>query len=344
MALKLKRNKSGRHILIVLAALAATIAADPAKALPADLPALPSFAERLYNAGNYRQAADALQGAITQDLRNASLYYWLGRCYFEVRDFKRSISTWERAVELDSARSDYHDWLGRAYGRKAEEESHSNTAGALSLARKTRHEFETAVHLDITNVNAQRDLISFKAGAPPSLGGGEGQTLEQVRALSAVDPVEGTLALADLYAGRKKFDQAGAEYQKILDSATAKVDAYLEVADYCRDRGDAEHFRKAVEAAVKIAPSDRRLSYYKGVALVLEKKDPSTAENSLRTYLAKVPDNSEVPAHASAYEWLGRLDENEQKSDLAIQQYQMALTLDPQNKAVQEALRRLQKK
>ncbi len=104
MALKLKRNKSGRHILVVLAALAATIAADPAKALPSDLPALPTVAEPLYNAGNYRQAADALQGAITQNPRNASLYYWLGRCYFEVRDFKRSISTWERAVDLAEVR------------------------------------------------------------------------------------------------------------------------------------------------------------------------------------------------------------------------------------------------
>jgi tetratricopeptide (TPR) repeat protein len=345
VALNPRQRQSVRPILIAVATLlAAVLAASPATAFAADIPALPPAAQPLYSAGHYGQAADALQAAIAQNPKDPSLYYWLGRCYYEVRDFKRSIASWERAVELDAGRSDYHDWLGRAYGRKADEESHSNMAGALSLAHKTRHEFEAAVQLDLSNVNAQRDLISFKASAPPSLGGGETQTLEQIHALSAVDPVEGTLALADFYAGRKKFDQADEEYQKVLKSAAAKINAYLEAADYYGDRADAEHFHQAVEAVVKIAPSDRRLSYYRGVSLVLERKDPAAAENNLRTYIATVPDNSEVPAHASAYEWLGKLYEGESKPDLAAAQYQTALTLDPQNKAMREALKRLQKK
>jgi tetratricopeptide (TPR) repeat protein len=330
-------------LLVLAALLAATIAADLAKALPADLPALSPVAQPLYSAGNYGQAAAALQAAVAQNPKDASLYYWLGRSYYEVHDFKRSIASWERAVELDPGRSDYHDWLGRAYGRKADEESHSNMAGALSLAHKTRHEFETAVHLNPADTAAQRDLISFKASAPPSLGGGEQQTLEQIRALSAVDTVEGTLALADFYGGRKRFDQADEEYRKVLRLPTAKIDACLEAADYYGDRADAEHFRQAVEAAAKAAPSDRRLSYYRGVALVLEKKDPALAENDLRTYIATVSENSEVPAHASAYVWLGKIYENEQKPDLAAGQYQTALTLDPQNKSAREALKRLQK-
>ena len=342
--MKRKRKIAGQHILIFLAGLAATLVARAALASPVDIPALPAGAATLYDAGQYGRTAEALQAAVAQNPRDASLYYWLGRCYYEVRDFKRSIASWERAVELDSGRSDYHDWLGRAYGRKADEESHSNMAGALSLAHKTRHEFETAVQFDPSNVNAQRDLISFKASAPPSLGGGERQTLEQIRALSAVDPVEGTLARADFYAGRKKFDQADEEYQKVLKSATAKIDAYLEAADYYGDHADAEHFQQAVEAAEKAAPSDRRLSFYRGVALVLEKKDPAAAENDLRAYITSVPDNSEVPSHASTYQWMGRLYENELKPDLAAAQYQTALTLDPQNKAVREALKRLQKK
>jgi Tfp pilus assembly protein PilF len=101
---------------------------------------------------------------------------------------------------------------------------------------------------------------------------------------------------------------------------------------------------QAVEAAAKIAPSDRRLSYYRGVVLVLEEKDTAVAESDLRTYLNTVPDNSEVPAHSSAYEWLGKLYENEKELDLAAEQYQAALSLDPQNKALREALKRLQKR
>jgi tetratricopeptide (TPR) repeat protein len=298
----------------------------------------------LYNAGQYRRAAEVLQATIERNPQDASLHYWLGRCFFEFRDYSHAISSLERATTLHPGRSEYHDWLGRGCGRKDDESSHSNMVSALSLAHRTHHEFETAVRLDATNINAQGDLIAFMANPPGSLGGGEGNALAQIRALSAVDPLDGALALADLYAVEKKFEQANEEYQKIPKSAPNGVDAYLETADYYRDQGDSELMEQTVVGAAKIAPSDRRLRYYRGVALVLGNQDPAVAENDLRTYLNTVPDNSEVPAHSSAYEWLGKLYENEMKPDLAAEQYKAALTLDSQNKALREELKRVQKR
>ncbi len=330
--------------LVLAALLAAQFAARSVAGLAVGLDTLPPDIAKLYEAGQYRQAADALQAAVEQNPTDASLQYWLGRCYFELQDFGHAISSMERAVSLAPGRSDYHDWLGRACGRKADESSHSNMASALSLARRTHKEFETAVGLDPTNINAQRDLISFMVNAPASLGGGEEHALDQIHALSAIDPVEGELAQAELYATRKKFDQASLEYEKVLKSKSDRIAVYLEVADYYRDRGDSGHMDQAVEAAARIAPSDRRLSYYRGVALVLEKKDPAAAEKDLRAYIETVPDNSDLPAHSSAFEWLGRLFENEGKPDLAAEQYKAGLALDPQNKALREALKRLQKR
>lgn len=337
----MRRKKIGRSIVIAIAVL---LAARLARALPVGLGALSPDIAALYSAGQYRQAAEALEAAVERNPQDASLHYWLGRCFFEIRDYSHAISSLEQATTLDPDRSEYHDWLGRACGRKADESSHSNMVSALSLARRTHKEFESAVRLDANNIDAQRDLIAFLTNAPASLGGGEGHALEQIRALSAVDPVEGALALADLYVLQKKFDKASEEYQKVLASVSNHINAYLEAADYYCDQGDSERMLQAVEAAARIAPSDRRLSYYRGVALVLEKKDPAVAEDEIRTYLNTVPDNSEVPAHSSAYEWLGRLYENEEKPELAAEQYQSALALDPQNKALREALKRLQKK
>jgi len=181
------------------------------------------------------------------------------------------------------------------------------------------------------------------ANAPSNLGGGEERALEQIHTLSGVDPLEGELALADLYAVRKRFEQANEEYRKALKSAPNGIEVYLEAADYYRDRGEAEHTEQAVEAALRVAPSDPRLNYYRGVALVLQKNDSETAEKDLRTYIDTVPDNSELPAHSSAYEWLGKLYESEKRLDLAAGQYKVALTLDPQNKGLRAALKRLQK-
>ena len=341
----MRKNKSGRSILCVLALLLASMAAaNAARALPAGIDLLPPNIATLYDAGLYRQAAEALQGAAERNPKDASLQHWLGRCFFELRDFSNAIASLERAVSLDPGHSEYHDWLGRACGRKADQNSHSNMASALSLARRTHSEFKTAVQLNGSNIRVQRDLIAFMANAPPNLGGGEKNAMEQIRVLSALDPVEGDLAQGDLYTVRKKFDKASDEYKKVLESASNPIENYFEVADYYRDRGDSEKMSQAVEAAAKITPSDRRLSYYRGVALVLEKKELEVAEKDLRTYINTVPDNSELPAHSSAYEWLGRLYENEQRPDLAAEQYKAALSLDPQNKVLLEALKRLQKK
>jgi tetratricopeptide (TPR) repeat protein len=305
---------------------------------------LPPDIEALYDAGQYRQAAEVLQSALKRNPQDPFLNYWLGRSLFEIPDFTKAISSFERAVKIEPQNSEYHDWLGRACGRKAEENSHSNMPAALPLARRAHHEFEVAVQLDERNIKAQRDLIAFIANAPGTLGGGEEHALEQIRALSALDPTEGMLALADLYAVQKKFVQADAEYQKILASAPDRVDVYFEIADYYRDRSDSEDIERAVESADRIAPSDSRLHYYRGVALVLAARELATAEENLRAYISNVPENSELPPHASAYEWLGKLYETENKPELAAEQYQAALALDPQNKVVREALKRLQKR
>jgi tetratricopeptide (TPR) repeat protein len=337
------RQKGREYILLLGALLVLAVLHLATVFCRGEAPLSPDI-QKFYDAGQYRQAAEALEISLKQNPDDSSLNYWLGRSLFEIPDFSKAISSFERAVKIESQNSDYHDWLGRAYGRKADENSHSNMPAALPLARRAHHEFEIAVQLDARNIKAQRDLIAFIANAPDALGGGEDRALDQIRTLSAVDPTQGMLALGDLYAVQKKFDQADVEYQKVLVSAPDRVDVYFEIADYYRDRGDSEAMEQAVESADRIAPSDNRLHYYRGVALVLAAREPVSAEENLRSYISKVPENSELPSHASAHEWLGKLYEREDKPELAAEQYRAALVLDPQNKASREALKKLQKR
>ena len=157
---------------------------------------LPAEIERLYNRGLYRQAAEALNAAIQREPEESSLHYWLGRCFYELRDYNRAISSLERSAALEPDRSDYHDWLGKAYGRKAQETNLFSAFSAISLARKSHHEFETAVRLDANNLEAQRDLIRYLLNAPGIVGGSEEAAEQRIQALSAVDPIEGALAQA----------------------------------------------------------------------------------------------------------------------------------------------------
>ncbi len=302
---------------------------------------LPPELAQLHNAGKYQELAKGLEAALQAQPQSAALHYWLGRAYYELHDYNRAEASLGRATELVPGRSEYFDWLGKASGRRAQQ---ANPFSAMSLARKTHRSFETAVRLAPTNIEAQRDLIRYLLNAPGFLGGGEDKALKQIQALSIVDGVDGMLARAEYYVTRKKFDLAAAEYQKILKTGVRRAGVLMEIAEFYRDHEDAGQMQAAVDAAAKLAPNDARLEYYRGVALVLARKDPAGAEKHLRTYLQTVPDGSQVPSHASAHVWLGKLYEAEGKRDQAAAAYQSALSLNPRDDDARKGLDRVRKK
>lgn len=297
-------------------------------------------ASRQFEAGNYQQAVAILQAALQQNEQDAALHYWLARSYYELRDYDHAVASAQRAVELAPGNSEYHLRLGRAYGAKAE---HAGWFSGLSLAKKTRQEFEEAVRLDPSNLAAQRDLIEFYYRAPGIVGGGDDKALRQMEALATLDPVEGHVARGDYWVDKKKPEQAEAEFRQVLSARPKRVSPYLEVADFYLSRNDAAQMEEAVEAAARVNSADRRLIYYWAVERVLAGERLLEAEQWLKKYLETVPRRSDLPAHSSAREWLGRLYEREGKCNAAIEQYRKALDLDPRSKTARDAMRRLRR-
>jgi len=64
----------------------------------------------------------------------------------------------------------------------------------------------------------------------------------------------------------------------------------------------------------------------------------------LKSYLATVPDNSDVPPHALALQWLGKLYESLKRFSEAAEEYRQSLILDSHNKDVEDGLKRVQRK
>ncbi len=298
-------------------------------------------AQRDYNGGRYNRAVDALNSAIANSPTDASLHSLLGESYYELREFPRAAASLERAVQLEPKNSDYHDWLGRAYGRRAEE---SIFLSAMTWARKTHREFEIAVELDSRNFEAQRDLIRYEMNAPSTVGGGDDKALKHIDALEKIDSIQGQLARGEFFATKKRMPEADAVFGKILETGSDRAGVYFEVCDYYRERPEAEKMSEAIGKAEQIDPDDRRLKFYRGVLLVMQKNNSSEAEMLLKSYIATVPENSDLPAHAAAYEWLGKLHESLGRFSEATEDYRQSLSLDPHNTAVEEELKRVQKK
>jgi tetratricopeptide (TPR) repeat protein len=298
-------------------------------------------AQHDYNGGRYNRAVDALNSAIAKSPDDASLHFLLGQSYYQLGDFPRAVAGFERAVQLSPKDSVYRDWLGKSYGRRAEE---SKFLGAMSWARKTHREFEIAVELDPANFEARRDMIRYEMNAPSMIGGGDDKATKNIDALEKIDPIQGLLARGEFFATKKRMPEADAVFDKILESNSDRAGVYFEVCDYYRDRQNAEKMGEAVVKAERIDSDDRRLKYYKGVLLVMKGKSPSEAEMLLKSYVATVPENSDLPPHATALEWLGKLYESLGRLSEAAEQYKLSLSLDPHNKEVEEELRKLQRK
>lgn len=298
-------------------------------------------AQRDYNAGRYNRAVDALNASVAKSPGDASLYYLLGQCDYQLRDFTRAVSSLERAAQLSPKNSEIHDWLGKSYGRRAEETVFLN---AMSWAKKAHHEFEIAVDLDARNFEAQRDLIRYEMNAPSVVSGGDDKALKHIEALEKIDPVQGQLARGEFFQTKKRFPEADKVFSTLLQSNSEKAGVYFEVSDYFRDRQDVAKMERAIDKATGVDAEDRRLKFYRGVLLTMQGKSPSEAETDLKSYLSTVPDNSDVPPHALAREWLGKLYESLKRYSESAEEYKKSLLLDPHNKDVQEAYKRVQSK
>jgi tetratricopeptide (TPR) repeat protein len=293
-----------------------------------------------YEASDYAKAIQVLQEAAAKDPQNGDVQLLLAKSFLELQEHDAAIKSAEMAVSLDPQNSIYHEWLGRAYGDKA---NHAGWFSAISLAKKTGKEFETAVQLDGRNFSARQVLIEFDCSAPGLVGGGEEKALPQIKQLAEMDVAEGHYATGNCRRQKKDFAVADAEFTKALESNPKSAELIYDIGDYAMRRSQPERLLAVADAGERVTPSDPRGTFYRGVALVLKKENPDEAERLLREYAKKAPKRSGYPRAVTAHVWLGRLFENQNKAEDAAREYETALKLDPKNKMAQEALKRLKK-
>ena len=295
---------------------------------------------RAYEASEYANAVLALQAAAAREPQNGDVQLLLAKSYLELQEHDPAIKSAEKAVAIDPKNSIYHEWLGRAYGEKAD---HAGWFSAISLAKKTRKEFETAIQLNGKNFSARQALIEFDCSAPGIVGGGEEKALPQIKQLAEMDAAEGHYAAGNCRRQKKDFAVADEEFAKALESNAKSAALIYDIGDYAVKRGQPERLLAVADMGERVAPDDPRGKFYRGVALVLKKENPEEAERLLWEYAKKAPMRSGYPRPAVAHAWLGRLFEDQNKLEEAVKEFESALKLDPKNKMAHEALKRLKK-
>ncbi len=301
-----------------------------------------STPEELLSAGRVDEAVQLLKQRTAASANDAAAWHLLCRSYYAKAQWDDAIAAAKRAVALQPKNSDYHLWLGRSYGEKAESISSWHWLTALTLAGKTRVEFETAVALDGSNVGARSDLAEFYAEAPGIVGGGKDKARRQAEQLAARDApsahwIQGLLA-------EKDNDPAAAErhYRAAVEASKGDGGRWLDLASFYKRAGRIQDMQHAIDRAVAADTKRGEVFYDAATILYQSDLDLAAAARLVRDYLVSEYKVEEAPAFRAHY-LLGNILEKQGQQQAAVAEYRAALDLNRDFSDARTALERLRR-
>ena len=294
-------------------------------------------AQHLLASGQADAAIAALQAHVKQWPTDAAAWNLLSRAYLLEEKWDAAISAGEKATSLDPNDSEYHLWLGRAYGMRAE---HSIFVTAIRLAKKVRGEFERAVQLQDNNLAAQSDLAEFFIEAPGFLGGGVDKAQRTAQKVASTDAATAHWIQARIAEKDKRSNDAEQEYRAAIAAAHDKAPYHLNLASFYRRQARYADMQQAIDSAVSAERSHDDVFFEGAELLIRAGRNFSTATEWLRRYIAS-NDHVESAPTFQAYYLLGSIMEKQGDRQGAAAEYRQALALASAFAPAQEALRRV---
>jgi tetratricopeptide (TPR) repeat protein len=290
----------------------------------------------LLAAGRVDDAISTLQQKISGSPNDADSYNLLCRAYFALGSWDPGVSACERAVALAPNNSEYHLWLGRIYGEKADASSFFTAAG---LAKKVRTEFETAVKLSPDNIGARTDLAEFYLEAPGIVGGGRDKAEAQAQTLSTMDAAKSHWVIARIAEKKKDMTAAEREYRASIESSHGSAESWLDLAIFFRHASRFDEMEDAIRHASTAPMKQPVVLVDSAETLIRAERNYPMAVQLLRRYLDSNT-VEEAPAFKAHY-LLGTALEKQGDKTGAAKEYRTALSLARNFSLAQEALNRV---
>jgi tetratricopeptide (TPR) repeat protein len=312
--------------LLVLALLAAPAVAGADESAPS-----------LLASGHVDEAIAALDGQIKQSPDDPVAHNLLCRAYFTLGEWDRGISNCEKAVQLSPDDSQFHLWLGRIYGEKADKSSFMTAAG---LARRVAREFEAAVHLNPKSVDARSDLAEFYLEAPGIVGGGRDKAEQQANSLAELDPARADWVKARIAEKRKDFPTAERDYKTAIDASHGSASSWLNLGLFYRHRQQGDDMEHAL-LHVRTAHLDRPDALVDAAEILIHsQRNLPEAVALLQAYLNSGSEVELAPEFKVHY-LLGTANEKLGDKQKATSEYEAALQLAREYQPAKQALQRV---
>jgi tetratricopeptide (TPR) repeat protein len=257
-----------------------------------------SVAEDRYQHTDYRGSLAVLN----KNTDDAATNFLIGRDYFGLGDWKQSTTFLLKATQEEPKNSEYMDWLGRVYGKRAEA---AHLLAAPGFATKARESFERAVELDPKNSEALSDLFDFYLNAPGFMGGGYEKALNISNKMGAIDPPEAYTEKARLAQKHNEAAAAEANLRQAVAAQPTEVGHLVALAKFLANQGRTQESDEIFSIAEKIDPTAPRLWYARADVLIKQQRDLNQARALLEKYL-QAPITPDDPPKEQALRLLKR--------------------------------------
>jgi Tfp pilus assembly protein PilF len=268
-----------------------------------------AFSEPLAQANGALQAgqADAALTLLHSIPSSAEVHNLRCRVFFTLEQWDAAESECQQAVNLEQQDSDFHMWLGRALGEKANQ---AWFGSAFSLAKRARMEFEEAVRLNSHNGAALADLGEFYYEAPAAVGGGAAKADEVAKQLDGVDQERAHELRGRIAESRKDYTTAERELKEAVTASKHPAFRWMTLASFYQRRGRSTEMNNALRTGVKAAEQDHEAAaaLFNGASMLAKFKiDLGLAAQMYRDYLASPSKIEDAPAFV-AYTRLARIE------------------------------------
>jgi tetratricopeptide (TPR) repeat protein len=261
-----------------------------------------------------------------------------GKAALNAGDSEKAADLLEKAVAQNPNSSEAHLRLGQAYGNQAQKAS---IFGKASLAKKTQGEFEKAVDLDGNNLEARLGLVQFYKMAPGIMGGSDDKAVEQANEIKKRDAAWGARAWATIYRIEKKPDLVKKVYTDFVREQPNSPKSHYWLGAYYLGEKLNKEATAEFETSIRVDPNYMPGWFQIGHMAVVNENDYARGEQALQKYILSYTPKADEPSKARAHYWLGQIYEKQGKKNEAKQNYTASLRINPTQKDVQEALKRV---
>lgn len=246
------------------------------------------------------QADDALRtvgASLRANSSDAAAWNLQCRIYLAQSQWQNAIPSCQRAVQLEPGNSEYHRWLGHAYGEKA---SRAKLLAAYQTAKLVHAEFESAVALDGQNRAALSDLGEYYIEAPKMLGGGIGKAEGVAQRLAALDPVRANELRALIAEGKKDYGTAERDWRARIaasnTSAESVAQAWMDLGSFYRRCGRWDEMLAALKTGAAADKNHGPALVDGATTLIRANREPALAAQWLQEYLNGRALSEDAPA------------------------------------------------